>query len=376
MAKDEPSNGVTLVGSPASAAHSPLLVPWDGFVGGPENALAQASVLALAQGGPAALGISPLIVYGPAGVGKSRLLAALVAECLLRHPGSAVAHLEAEAFAAACAEAASRRGGWSELRERFRRLDLFVLEDLHALERAPLARNELVHTLDALDEAGSAVAVSARSGPGQWPGSFWPRRLLNRLAGGLAVRIDPPGLASRRRFVLVRAQAQRLVLAADAVEALAIAGDGYRTLEGWVARLGLAGRLGCYRRPLGRSAVEELLEEEEKEASSGGVTIEQVARAIAERFRVRLGDLRGATRRQTIVAPRHLAIYLARSLTGQSYQSIGAYFGRRDPATVRHACRAAAARLMADPALAAAAAAIRRRWQASEAGESIHTQAW
>jgi chromosomal replication initiator protein len=309
-------------------------------------------------------------------VGKSRLLAALVAECLLRRPGSAVAHLEAEAFAAACAEAAGRSGGWSELRERFRRLDLFVLEDLHALERAPLALNELLHTLDALDEAGSAVAVSARSGPGQWSTSPWPRRLVNRLAGGLAVRIDPPGLASRRRFVLARAQARGLALSADAVEALASAADGYRTLEGWLARLGLADRLGHHHRPLGRSVVAALLEEEEMGASSGGVTIEQVARAVAEQFRVRLSDLRGATRRQTIMAPRHVAIYLARGLTGQSYQAIGAYFGRRDPATVRHACRAAAARLSTDPALAAVVGVLLRRWQASEPGESIPTQAW
>jgi chromosomal replication initiator protein len=346
-------------------------------VGGPENALAQASVLALARGGEAALGLSPLVVHGPSGVGKSRLLAGLVAECLLRRPGAAVAHLEAEAFAAACAEAAGRSGsgGWSELRERFRRLDLFVLEDLHALERAPLALGELAHTLDALEEAGSAVAVSARTGPGHWSGSSWPRRLVNRLAGGLAVRIDPPGLASRRRFVLARAQARGLALAADAVEALAAAGDGYRTLDGWLARLGLAGRLGHDRRLLGRSVIAALLEEDEA-ASSGEVTIAEVARAVAEQFRVRLGDLRGATRRPTIVAPRHLAIYLARGVTGQSYQAIGAYFGRRDPATVRHACRAAAARLTADPALAAVAGTLRRRWQASEPGESIPTQAW
>jgi chromosomal replication initiator protein len=361
MARDEPSQE-------RIQADSPRPTPWDGFVGGPENALAQASVLALAQGGEAALGLSPLVVHGPSGVGKSRLLAALVAECLLRRPGAAVAHLEAEAFAAACAEAAGRSGGWSELRERFRRLDLFVLEDLHALERARLALEELVHTLDALDEAGSAVAVSARAGPGQWPGSSWPRRLVNRLSGGLAVRIDPPGLASRRRFVLARAQARGLALSADAVEALAAAGDGYRTLDGWLARLGLASRLGHHHRPLGRSVVTALLEDEEGEAASGGVTvtIAQVARAVAEQFRVRLGDLRGTTRRQTIMAPRHVAIYLARGLTGQSYQAIGTYFGRRDPATVRHACRAAAARLTADPALAATVGALRRRWQAAE----------
>jgi chromosomal replication initiator protein len=355
MAKDEPSDATTAI-------------PWDGFVTGPENALAHASVLALARGEGPAEGLSPLVVHGPAGVGKSRLLAGLVAECLRRRPGSAVAHLEAEAFAAACAEAAGQPGGvgWAELRRRFRWLDLFVLEDVHVLERAPLALGELVPTLDALAEAGAAVAVSARSGPGQWSGSGWPPRLVNRLVGGLAVRVDPPGLASRRRFVLDRARATGLALSAEAVEALAEAGDGYRTLDGWLARLGLAGRLG--RRPLDRALVAALLAED-GEAAFPEVTIEQVARAVAARFGVRLGDLRGDTRRRTIVEPRHLAMHLARALTGRSFQAIGTYFGRRDPATVRHACRAAAARLAADPALAAVAAALRRRWQAGEPGD-------
>src|SRR3954470_14031616 len=84
--------------SPASGVH-----PWDGFLVGPENALAQASVLALARG---EVGLSPLVVHGPAGAGKSRLLAGLVAEWLARRPGSAVAHLGAETFAALCIEAA------------------------------------------------------------------------------------------------------------------------------------------------------------------------------------------------------------------------------------------------------------------------------
>ncbi len=213
--------------------------PWDGFLAGPENELAHASVLALARGDGE--GISPLVLHGPSGVGKSRLLAGLVAERLLRRPESAVAHLGAEAFAAACAEAAGQPGGWAELRARFRRLDLFVLEDLHALERAPLALGELTHTLDALDEVGAAVAVSARVGPGQWSG--WPSRLVNRLIGGLAVRIDPPGLASRRRYLLERARSRGVSLTADAVEALAEAADGYRTLDGWLARLALTARL-------------------------------------------------------------------------------------------------------------------------------------
>ncbi len=338
---------------PSFSLPTPNPHPWDGFLMGEENALAYAGVMALARGDGA--GVSPLVVHGPSGVGKSRLLAGLVAERMLRRPESVVAHLEAEAFAAACAEAAGRRGGWGELRERFRGLDLFVLEDLHALERAPLALVELTHTLDALDEAGAGVAVSARVGPGQWSG--WPSRLVNRLVGGLAVRVEPPGLATRRRYLLDRARARGIGLAAEAVDALAEAAESFPALEGWLTNLGLASRVE--RRPLDGALVDPYLAEQ---AVTTTVTIDQVARAVAVKFGVPLRDLRSSTRRKTVVEARHLAILLARQRTGKSFQAIGTYFGKRDAATIRHACQASASRLASDPALAASVAALRQRW--------------
>src|SRR5438034_3830798 len=72
--------------------------PWDGYLTGAENELAMAAAQAMARG--ERQGISPLVVHGPSGVGKSRLMAGLVAERLRREPGSAIAHLNAEAFAA------------------------------------------------------------------------------------------------------------------------------------------------------------------------------------------------------------------------------------------------------------------------------------
>jgi chromosomal replication initiator protein len=363
----DPTPSTSSVPGTASARDDGAPGPWDGFLAGPENALAQASVLALARGESA--GVSPLVVHGPSGVGKSRLLTALVGEWLLRRPGAAVAHLGAEAFAAACAEAAGVPGGWAELRARFRALDLFVLEDLHALERAPLALAELTQTLDALAEAGASVAVSARVGPGQWRG--WPLRLVNRLVGGLAVRVDPPGLASRRRYLLDRARARGVAMAAGAVDLLAEAADGYRTLDGWLARLALSARLE--RRPVDLALAAATVADDGGPAVAGAsaptaaaVTIDQVARAVAARFGISPRDLRSGSRRKAVAEPRHLAMHLARGLTGLSFRAVGAYFGGRDPATVRHACKAASARLAADPALAAAAAALRQRWRAAD----------
>jgi len=344
---------------PGAVSPGPLPHPWDGFVTGPENALAHAGVLALARG--EAEGAVPLVLHGPSGSGKSRLLRGLVGEWLLRRPGSSLAHLEAEAFAAACAAAQERREeGWAELRGRFRALGLFVLDDIHALEHAPLALAELTHTLDALADLGAAVAVSARTGPGQWRG--WPPRLVNRLVGGLAVRIDSPGLTSRRRFLLERARARGVRLSAGAVDVLAEAADGYRTLDGWLARLELTARVEG--RAIDQALVTALLHDDALpcSAAADAATLGQITRAVAAQFGVTLRDLRASTRRRAVAEPRHLAMHLARTHTGLSFQAIGAYFGGRDPATVRHACRAAAARIAADPALAAAVAALRRRW--------------
>jgi chromosomal replication initiator protein len=374
----EQGRGVDRIERDASVAPGASPHPWDGYLTGPENELAMAAAQAMARGEDQ--GLSPMVLHGPSGVGKSRLLAGLVAERLRWQPGSAVAHLDAESFAAAYVESAGEPAGsgWAALRGRFRGVDLFVLEDLEGLERAPVARDELVHTLDALEAAGAVVAVSARSAPGTWPRPVWPARLISRLMGGLTVRIEPPGLPSRRRYVLHCAAAHGLSLQAETVELLAQAADGYRTLDGWIARLALEERIGRQPQGRGRGSVSgtpapqrlqahpidpqtaATILAEETVLASPVLTIDAVTRSVAARFGIRLGLLRGPSRRASIVEARHLAMHLARTLTGSSFAAVGTYFGSRDPATVRHACKAAVERLNADPALAAAVATIGR----------------
>ncbi len=177
------------------------------------------------------------------------------------------------------------------------------------------------------------MAVSARGGPGQW--SDLPRRLVSRLAGGLAARIEPPGRETRRRYVLDQARRRSLTLAADAVERLAEIADGYRTLDGLIVRLALEARLT--RQPIDAARLGAILDE--PGATPVPATIDQIARTVAAQFGVPLRALRSGARRQGLIEPRHLAMHLARLHTGASFAAIGAYFGGRDPATVRYACR-------------------------------------
>jgi chromosomal replication initiator protein len=325
--------------------------PLDGFLVGPENRLAHSSVHALARGEP---GISPLVIHGPSGVGKTRLLDGLATLFLGLRPDAAVSALTAEAFASHCASARTIEDH-AEVRGRFRQVDLFTLDDVQALDRAPFALEELEATVDALDMRGAAIAVAARTAPGQW--THWPARLVSRFRSGLAAGLAPPGVDAKRRYLLERSRARGATLAADAADRLAEAADGFRTLDGWLANLLLASKAN--RRVIGRAQVESLLAGPDEPASPD---LDQIARAVAARFGLSPRSLRSAHRGQMVVQPRHLAIYLARRFTGLSFAAIGDYFGGRDTKTVRHACQMAERRIAADPMMAAAAGAIGQSW--------------
>jgi chromosomal replication initiator protein len=342
----------TVGSSPKSIMHRQ---PWDGFLVSPENALAHASAIALATGE----GTSPLVIHGASGVGKTRLLEGLLAEHLVRKPGSSVAFLTAEAFASQCAEAAKEAAGWVQFREQFRQLDLFVLDDLQDLEQAPLALTELAHTIDALSDHDAVVAVSARTAPSQW--TKLPRRLINRFIGGLAVHVQSPMLETRRRYVLDHLRVRQLTLSAAAIELLIQNTDGYRALDGLLARLALEKRIATRSSPLDPLAI---LSREQVTTSI--VNVARIAQDVARAFGVSLRELRSASRRSSLVVPRHLAIHLAREATGASFATLGSYFGRRDAATIRYACQTSAKRLVVDPSLASLAFALQTRWRSMD----------
>lgn len=326
--------------------------PWDGYVVGPENELGVAAARALARGEP---GISPLVIHGGAGVGKTRLLEELSRELIVRKAGASVAVLSWAAFVEMCEEAEVREGGWAELRERLRGLDLFALDDLPAMARHGLAMGELGPMLDGLAERGALVALTARTAPGNWEG--WPARLMDRLRAGLSVRLEAPGSVSMRRYVLERVRARGMRVRPEAVDALASAADGYRPVEGRLARLALIARVEG--RGIDRELAEQVLADDGA-LVVGRVSLSELMKAVAKRFGVRVGDLRSADRHRGMVVPRHLAILLARELTGLSFAALGQHFGRRDSKTIRHACEAARGRLISDPALASVAEEIRR----------------
>ena len=286
---------------PGSRAHaaSPVRrhIPGTDYLTGPENELAMAAAQAMARGEHR--GISPLVVHGPSGVGKSRLLAGLVAERLRREPGSAVAHLDAETFAASYAEAPARPGtgdGWSALRDRLRAVDLLVLEDLEGLARRPVgARRAGAYARRArgrrrrrggLGADGAwDLAAPGVAGPADQPAAGRPDRADRPARAGLAPPLCPP--------------------AAPATHGLSAPGRGRRAARRGRRRLPHPRRLARPARARSPDRVEAAAARQGPRAStrrpsppswprrrswpSRPSTIDAIARSVAARFGVRLG---------------------------------------------------------------------------------------
>ncbi|MBU4398624.1 MAG: ATP-binding protein, partial [Planctomycetes bacterium] len=166
------------------------------FLAGPENRLVEVAVRSVVE--ERVNGYNPLVFYGPSGTGKSHLADGIAAAWRDRHRSRRVVRTTAVDFARELAEAIETQAV-DEFREKHRRADLLIVEDLGRLvtrrSEKLNTQEELVHTLDALLAEGRWAVVTASAAPTELPGLL--PALQSRLCGGLAVPLSPPGPEAR-----------------------------------------------------------------------------------------------------------------------------------------------------------------------------------
>jgi chromosomal replication initiator protein len=314
-----------------SAAHD------ERFFAGPENALVRTLAEAVLAD---PLDYNPIVLCGPAGVGKTSLAHALAARrrerlrltSVVATSGADLAHTLAHAI---------ETDSVADLRARHHRCDLLLIDDVQHLAGKSAAQQFLLSTLDTLLRRGSLVIATLRTSSGgpQATAGLLPA-LVSRFAGGLAVPLALPGPLARRELVRQAADRADLPLADDVIEQLA-EGDGpphrlatAARLRHAVLQLAALSQANCC--AIGATQVTRLLAHESSEVKS---VCRRVTAVVAGHFGLTAGELKSKSRRQTVAEARSLAMHLARRVSGASYAEIGRHFGGRDHTTVLHACR-------------------------------------
>jgi chromosomal replication initiator protein len=276
---------------------------------------------------------NPLYIYGGVGSGKTHLLEGIYRKLHKDAPSLQVLLLTAENFGNFFSQALSAKSV-AGFRQRFRNVDVLLLDDLDFLDGKKAFQEEFLHTVKKLEREGRQIVVAADRHPRLLTRSS--DELVSRLLSGLVCRIEPPDLETRRGIVRQRAQALRL--AADEAALNLVAERFTNNVRELIGALNcLQTYEGMTGRRVGASAARTVLSSLERDCLRI-VRIADVEQAVCRLFRVTADELKSASRARSLTQPRMLAMYLARRLTQQPYSEIGRYFGRNH-ATVMSAER-------------------------------------
>ena len=297
------------------------------FVSGPCNEL---SVMAARQISEApGERFNPLYLHGSTGVGKSHLLESIYGEIRKTRPELNVLFLSSESFTNYFTSALAGRSVPS-FRQRFRNVDVLLVDNIEFLGNKNATQEEFLHTIDqVIDHGGQLVLTSDRH-----PRLLTKHReeLTARFVGGLVCKIEKPAECTRRKLVESLALPHRDQLSNGALSYIAShGGRNARELQGSVNSLvsHAALRRGRITTAQARSLLGNL-----KDECRHLIRINDVERVVCEAFGVSVQDMRSKTRRKAISCPRSVAMYVARNLTKVAWREIGQYFGGRDHSTV------------------------------------------
>jgi len=296
------------------------------FVVGPSNRMAFAAVeLAAARPGE----MSPLVIHGPSGVGKTHLVEAACDRARELHPGATAVCLSAEQFTTAFLQSL-HGGGLPGFRRTCRSADVLVIDDLQFFVGKKATLLELQQTLDALLRQGRQVIFACDRELDALPDLG--ADLLTRLRGGMVARLLPPDYDVRRGIVAAVCDKRGLVVTDDVLHYVATSMTRHaRELLGAINRLeatshmlGLPVTLG-----MAQEALADLVR-----SSGRSVRLADIERAVCKAFGIESGTLQSSRRARSASHPRMLAMFLARKHTQAALTEIGGYFGRRSHSTV------------------------------------------
>ncbi len=305
---------------------------FDTFIVGSSNQFAHAACRAVAEA--PSRSYNPLFIYGGVGLGKTHLMHA-VGQYVLQHDRNLkLTYISSERFMNEMINAV-RYDRVLDFRERYRSVDVLLVDDIQFLAGKEGTQTEFFHTFNALYDSQKQIVLSSDCPPHEIPAL--EERLRSRFEWGLTADIQSPDLETRVAILKKKAETEAVPLADNV--AMYIAGkikSNIRELEGSLIRLiafaSLTGQEISL--PLAQDVLKNILDHEEK-----AVTIEAIQKFVADYYNLKMLDLKSRNNSKSVAMPRQIAMYLCKSLTHASLPEIGRSFGGKHHSTVIHSIR-------------------------------------
>jgi len=302
------------------------------FVVGSSNELAHAAAMAVVK--EVGTKYNPLFIYGGTGLGKTHLIQAIGNEIKQLYRDSVrVKYVPSERFASEVVAALQTRR-WNELKDKYRNVDVLIIDDIQFIGGKEKTEEEFFHTFNALYENSKQIIISSDRPPTAIP--TLQERLRSRFQGGMLVDVNYPDYEMRMAIIKTKLQENGWLLSDDLVGVIADhVRKNIRELEG------ILNKIFFYQDTKGMTLTDELIKEiidTTIQKPTKNITVPHVIKAVADFFEISSADIVGRCRKREIVEPRQVSMYLLRDMLEMSYPFIGEKVGKRDHTTAIHAC--------------------------------------
>jgi len=321
------------------ARHGMLLNPnlnpnytFENFVVGSCNTFAHAACTAVAKN--PARSYNPLYIYGGSGLGKTHLMNAIGHQCLRNDPRLRIIYTTTERFMNEVVNHL-QYGKILELREKYRSVDLLLMDDIHTLVGKDRTKEEFFHTFNHLYDNQKQIVISSDCPPKEISGL--EERFQSRFEWGLIADLKPPDIETRIAILRKKADLEGVELPESVSLFIADkAVSNIRELEGYLRRVVAFASLKGEKieLDLAKESLKDLVD-----ASARIVTVEKIQKLVCHKYKIKLAQLKAKNNSPKFSFPRQIAMYLAKELTDTSLPEIGKKFGGKHHTTVLHSVR-------------------------------------
>lgn len=300
------------------------------FIVGSFNELANAAAQAVLKNPGTAY--NPVFIYGGVGLGKTHLIQAIGNEALAQNPHRRVRYLSSEKYMGEVVDALTTRT-MNELKERYRSMDLLIIDDVQFIARTEKMQEEFFHLFNALYEKNKQIVISSDKPPAAIP--TLEHRLRSRFEGGMLADIGVPDVETRLAILKTKLGAKNLTLPDDVLRCIAEAvTTNVRDLEGALNRVVL--RASMANAPIDAEETKKILAAAAA-APRKFTSYRKIIRMVADFYDISEKELINRSRKKEIVKPRQIAMYLLRDEMKCSFPFIGEKLGKKDHTTAIHA---------------------------------------